>query len=45
MAGKSPYLNAVHMDGAPEMVGRIVEARIREARPNSLAAEAVAVVA
>jgi len=45
VAGKSPYLNAVHMDGAPEMVGRIVEARIREARPNSLAAEAVAVVA
>ena len=25
MAGRSPYLNAVHLDGAAEMAGRIVE--------------------
>ena len=37
MAGKSPYLNAVHLEAAPELVGRIVPVRVVAASTNSLA--------
>jgi tRNA-2-methylthio-N6-dimethylallyladenosine synthase len=40
VAGKSPYLNAVHLDGGPELIGRVVTARITAARRNSLSARA-----
>ena len=40
VAGKSPYLNAVHLPGGPELVGRVVEAEITAAWRNSLAARA-----
>jgi tRNA-2-methylthio-N6-dimethylallyladenosine synthase len=40
MAGRSPYLQAVHFPGAPEMAGRIVEVRIEGAGQNSLAGAA-----
>jgi tRNA-2-methylthio-N6-dimethylallyladenosine synthase len=40
MAGRSPYLQAVHFPGAPEMAGRIVELRIEGAGQNSLAGAA-----
>ena len=40
VAGKSPYLNAVHLAGGPETIGRVVQARITAAVRNSLAAEA-----
>lgn len=40
MAGKSPYLNAVHLPGGPELVGQVVEAEITAAWRNSLAARA-----
>ena len=37
MAGKSPYLNAVHLQAAPGLVGRIVPVRVVSAQTNSLA--------
>ena len=40
VAGKSPYLSAVHLAGRPELIGRIVPARITAAVRNSLSAEA-----
>ncbi|PJN96260.1 tRNA (N6-isopentenyl adenosine(37)-C2)-methylthiotransferase MiaB, partial [Amaricoccus sp. HAR-UPW-R2A-40] len=40
VAGKSPYLNAVHLDGGPELIGRVVTAKITAARRNSLSARA-----
>ena len=39
MVGRSPYLQAVHVQAEPEMAGRIVDARILRAEPNSLAGE------
>jgi tRNA-2-methylthio-N6-dimethylallyladenosine synthase len=38
MVGRSPYLNAVHLDAPAELAGRLVEARIQAAATNSLAA-------
>ena len=40
VAGKSPYLNAVHLDGGPELIGQVVSAEITAARRNSLSARA-----
>ncbi len=37
MVGKSPYLQAVHMDAEPELAGRIVNAKILRSERNSLA--------
>ena len=34
--GRSPYLQAVHADGADHLIGQIVSLRIAEVRPNSL---------
>jgi len=42
MVGRSPYLQAVHMQAGAEEAGRIVMARITAAEPNSLAAERAA---
>ena len=39
LVGKSPYLQAVHLDAPQEMLGRIVTARIVASAPNSLAAQ------
>ena len=36
MVGKSPYLQAVHLQADETMVGRIVEAEIVASKPNSL---------
>ncbi|WP_297977640.1 TRAM domain-containing protein, partial [uncultured Amaricoccus sp.] len=36
MAGRSPYLNAVHLAAGPELVGRIVPVRVVAAQANSL---------
>jgi len=36
MVGRSPYLQAVHLDGDAGLVGRIIDARITAAGPNSL---------
>ena len=40
MAGKSPYLNAVHLQAAPGLVGSIVPVRVVSAQANSLAGSA-----
>jgi tRNA-2-methylthio-N6-dimethylallyladenosine synthase len=37
MVGRSPYLQAVHLDCGPELAGRIVKVAITGANPNSLA--------
>ncbi|MEM1298474.1 MAG: tRNA (N6-isopentenyl adenosine(37)-C2)-methylthiotransferase MiaB [Pseudomonadota bacterium] len=37
MIGRSPYLQAVHMDASPDLTGRIVDVAITGAAPNSLA--------
>jgi tRNA-2-methylthio-N6-dimethylallyladenosine synthase len=37
MHGRSPYLQSVHFDGAPDLVGRIIDVRISGATQNSLA--------
>jgi tRNA-2-methylthio-N6-dimethylallyladenosine synthase len=37
--GRSPYLQAVHCEGAPDLTGRIVPVRIVSSAMNSLAAE------
>jgi tRNA-2-methylthio-N6-dimethylallyladenosine synthase len=42
MVGRSPYLNAVHLDAPAGAVGTIVEVRVVAAEPNSLAGEPVA---
>ncbi|MEM7547170.1 MAG: tRNA (N6-isopentenyl adenosine(37)-C2)-methylthiotransferase MiaB [Pseudomonadota bacterium] len=39
MVGRSPYLQPVHMQSSPDMVGRIVNAEIISAGPNSLAGQ------
>jgi tRNA-2-methylthio-N6-dimethylallyladenosine synthase len=36
IAGRSPYLQAVHAEGPPELIGEIVEVDILSAGPNSL---------
>jgi tRNA-2-methylthio-N6-dimethylallyladenosine synthase len=36
MHGRSPYLQAVHFDGAPDLVGRLVEVAIVTSSQNSL---------
>ena len=41
MVGRSPYLQAVHLDAEPTATGQIVQAKITSAAPNSLGAEAV----
>ncbi|SET52898.1 tRNA (N6-isopentenyl adenosine(37)-C2)-methylthiotransferase MiaB [Oceanicella actignis] len=42
MVGRSPWLQAVHLDIGAEQVGRIVPVEIVEAMPNSLAGRAAA---
>jgi tRNA-2-methylthio-N6-dimethylallyladenosine synthase len=42
MAGRSPYLNAVHLDAPRDLVGRVVPVRILAASSNSLAGELAA---
>jgi tRNA-2-methylthio-N6-dimethylallyladenosine synthase len=42
LAGKSPYLNAVHLDAGAGALGQVVEARIIGATANSLAGELAA---
>ncbi|MEM8988893.1 MAG: hypothetical protein AAGD08_00655 [Pseudomonadota bacterium] len=37
MVGRSPYLQAVHLDAGAEHAGEIVPVDILDARPNSLA--------
>ena len=37
LGGRSPYLQAVHVSGPPDWLGRIVPVRIDGCRPNSLA--------
>jgi len=37
MVGRSPYLQAVHLDADPGLTGRIVDVAIEAAKPNSLA--------
>ena len=41
IAGRSPYLQAVHVRGAASLLGRIDRVRITEAKSNSLAGELV----
>ncbi|MBM3519411.1 MAG: tRNA (N6-isopentenyl adenosine(37)-C2)-methylthiotransferase MiaB [Alphaproteobacteria bacterium] len=36
MAGRSPYLQPVHMRGGPDLIGRVVEAKIMAVGSNSL---------
>jgi tRNA-2-methylthio-N6-dimethylallyladenosine synthase len=42
MAGRSPYLNAVHLQAPPDLAGRIVPVRMVAAQANSLAGEPAA---
>ncbi|MBD3624586.1 MAG: TRAM domain-containing protein, partial [Rhodobacteraceae bacterium] len=41
MVGRSPYLQAVHLQADPSLAGTIVDVRITAAEANSLAAERV----
>jgi tRNA-2-methylthio-N6-dimethylallyladenosine synthase len=41
MVGRSPYLQAVHLDCDPDMTGRIIDAEIISAGPNSLAGQLI----
>jgi tRNA-2-methylthio-N6-dimethylallyladenosine synthase len=41
VGGRSPYLQAVHMDGPPRLIGQIVPVTIIEARNNSLVGKIV----
>ena len=41
MIGKSEFLHAVHMDATPDLVGKIVQAKVLWSERNSLAAELV----
>ncbi len=36
LTGRSPYMQAVHLEAPARLVGQVVEAHILEARPNSL---------
>ncbi|MFN6954970.1 MAG: tRNA (N6-isopentenyl adenosine(37)-C2)-methylthiotransferase MiaB [Acetobacteraceae bacterium] len=38
MAGRSPWLQPVHFDGAPGLVGQVVDVRVVAGHPNSLTA-------
>jgi tRNA-2-methylthio-N6-dimethylallyladenosine synthase len=40
--GRSPYLQAVHVDDAADLIGQIRRVRIAEAKPNSLRGEFIA---
>ena len=42
VAGRSPYLNAVHLEGEPGVIGAVLPVRITAAGPNSLAGELAA---
>jgi tRNA-2-methylthio-N6-dimethylallyladenosine synthase len=37
LVGRSPYLQSVHAEAAPDRIGEIVPVLIRAAEPNSLA--------
>ncbi len=39
LIGKSPYLQAVHLDAAPELIGTIQQVRIVSSKSNSLSGE------
>jgi tRNA-2-methylthio-N6-dimethylallyladenosine synthase len=39
LAGRSPYLQAVHVDADPEFIGSIVPIRVKSVGPNSLYGE------
>jgi tRNA-2-methylthio-N6-dimethylallyladenosine synthase len=41
LVGRSPYMQAVHVDNADGLMGRVAEVRIVEVHPNSLAGELV----
>ncbi len=41
LIGKTPWLQSVHVEGKPRLIGRIVEARILSGHANSLAGEIV----
>ena len=41
LVGKSQYLNAVHADVGPDMIGEIAKVKIIRAEPNSLAGETI----
>jgi tRNA-2-methylthio-N6-dimethylallyladenosine synthase len=43
VAGKSPYLNAVHLGAREDLIGSVVPVTIRRAQTNSLAGEIVSV--
>ena len=45
VAGKSPHLTPVHFAGEAEQIGRVVDVRIVDAGPNSLAGRALAAAA
>ena len=40
--GKTPWLQSVHAEGTPRLIGRIVDVRLTEGHANSLAGEIVA---
>ncbi len=42
IAGRSPYLQPVHLDGPASLVGRLVEVRIAAGHPNSLQGSSLA---
>ena len=39
LVGRSPYLQAVHANGARDLLGRVLEVEISSAGPNSLEAD------
>ena len=39
--GKTPWLQSVYAEGNPRLIGRIVDVRLIEGHPNSLAGEIV----
>ncbi|NFV81521.1 tRNA (N6-isopentenyl adenosine(37)-C2)-methylthiotransferase MiaB [Magnetospirillum aberrantis] len=41
LVGRSPYMQAVHVDDADGLLGRVAEVRVTAVHPNSLAAELV----
>ncbi len=41
LVGKSPYLQAVHLHGTPDLIGSVVSARIAASEANSLSADRV----
>ncbi|MEZ5774898.1 MAG: tRNA (N6-isopentenyl adenosine(37)-C2)-methylthiotransferase MiaB [Hyphomicrobiaceae bacterium] len=38
LVGRTPYLQVVHLEGTPDMIGQLIEARISEATASSLRA-------